>query len=540
MEAPKPPTTPTITRSLPRTDAAVSGPPRPFWIDRTGVSFFRRGVRDAAAAATCIAFVARTTRSQGPASRASVVAFRRTVRSPEAPSTRRPRERIASTWSFQRSMAQTSWPAEAKSAAYTEPMAPVPTMAIFNFFSNHFEKTRRAHAAADAHRHHHQLRLAALAFDERMADEARAAHPVGMAERDGPAIDVESLVRNAHTIAAIDDLDREGFVQLPQVDVPDLLAGLLEELRHREHRADSHLARVAAGDREAAENTERGQIALRGFLVTHDHGGRSAVGELAGVARGDAAAFDRGLDLRHALVGGIGADALVLGRGHFVDRILAGRLVDHLHLGGDGHDLVLELAGGACFRRALLALHAVPVLVFARDLVAARHVLGGLQHRPVDLAVMPVQPLVLEMVLVHLVLHQRDRFHAARDVDPALASEDALRRERDRLQTRGAETVHRHSRHRHWAACADRDLAGNVPAGRAFGIGAADDHVLDLVGVDLGALQRAVHHVAAHLGAMGVVERAPPAPAKRRARRGHNDSFGHLLLLFVEPLAGLG
>src|SRR4051812_3977011 len=248
MEAPKPPTTPTITRSLPRTDAAVSGPPRPFWIESTGVSLFRRGVRDAAAVATCIAFVARTTRSQGPASRAPVVAFRRTVRSPEAPSTRRPRERIASMCSFQRSMAHTSWRAEAKSAAYTEPIAPVPTIAIFNFFSNDFKKTRRAHAAADAHRRDHQLRLAAFAFDERMADEPRAAHAVGMAERDGAAIDVESLVRDAHTVAAIDDLDREGFVQLPQVDVGDLFAGLLEELRHGEHRADSHFARVAAGD----------------------------------------------------------------------------------------------------------------------------------------------------------------------------------------------------------------------------------------------------------------------------------------------------
>src|SRR3954467_670373 len=358
MEAPKPPTTPTITRSLPRTDAAVSGPPRPFWIESTGVSLFRRGVRDAAAAATCIAFVARTTRSQGPASRASVVAFRRTVRSPEAPSTRRPRERIASTWSFQRSIAQTSWPAEAKSAAYTEPMAPVPTMAIFNFFSNHFEKTRRAHPAADAHRHHHQLRLAPLAFDERMADEARAAHPIGMAEGDGPAIDVESLVRNAHTIAAIDHLDREGFVQLPQVDVFDLLAGVLEELRHREYRADSHLARVAAGDRKAAENTKRGQIALRGFLVTHDHGGRRAVGELAGVARGDAAALDGGLDLRHALVGGVGADALVLGGDDLLHRLVPGVLVDHLLLHGDRRDLVLELAFGARLGRARLALHA--------------------------------------------------------------------------------------------------------------------------------------------------------------------------------------
>ena len=37
-EAPKPPTTPTATRSSPSTAAAASGPPRPFWIESTSVS----------------------------------------------------------------------------------------------------------------------------------------------------------------------------------------------------------------------------------------------------------------------------------------------------------------------------------------------------------------------------------------------------------------------------------------------------------------------------------------------------------------------
>src|SRR5207237_7433749 len=40
-------------------------------------------------------------------------------------------------------------------------------------------------------------------------------------------------------------------------------------------------------------------------------------------------------------------------------------------------------------------------------------------------------------------------------------------------------------------------LPRDVPAGGALGIGAADDHVLDLVSVDPGALERGVHHVPA-------------------------------------------
>src|SRR5687767_12892253 len=174
--------------------------------------------------------------------------------------------------------------------------------------SGHLEKTGGAHAAADAHRHHHELRAAALALDQRVPGEARAGHAVGMAERDGAAVHVQAVVRNADAVAAVDHLHREGLVQLPQIDVFHLLSGLFQELRYREHRADAHLFRIAAGGGEAAENAQRFQVAARGFPLGHDHAGGSAVGKLARVAGGDAAALDRRLDLRHPLVVGVGAD----------------------------------------------------------------------------------------------------------------------------------------------------------------------------------------------------------------------------------------
>jgi hypothetical protein len=217
----------------------------------------------------------------------------------------------------------------------------------------------------------------------------------------------------------------------------------------------------------------------------------------------------------------------VLGGGDFLHRLGAGVLVHHLHLGGDRRDLVLELALGARLGGLLLAARAVLVLLFARDAVLLRHVLGGLQHRPIGLGRVAVQPLVLEVVLVHLVLHQRDRLDAAGDVDLALARQDALARHRDGLQAGGAETVHRQAGHRVRAAGADRDLARDVPAGGALGIGAADDHVLDLVGVDPGALEGGVHHVPAHLGAVRHVERAAPALAQRGAGGRDDDGFSH-------------
>ena len=90
-------------------------------------------------------------------------------------------------------------------------------------------------------------------------DQPGAAHAVRMADGDRAAVDVEAVVGDAEPIAAVDHLHGERFVQLPEVDVLDLRAGLLEQLRHREHRADAHLVRLAAGDGEAAEDAERRQ-----------------------------------------------------------------------------------------------------------------------------------------------------------------------------------------------------------------------------------------------------------------------------------------
>src|SRR5207344_2925136 len=105
--------------------------PSPFWIDRTTVSGPIRGEADCAADSTCIALVATITRSQRPASAGLVVAWIGTVRSPDGPSRRRPLLRIACTCSLHASMAHTSCPADASNAAYTLPIAPQPSTAIF-------------------------------------------------------------------------------------------------------------------------------------------------------------------------------------------------------------------------------------------------------------------------------------------------------------------------------------------------------------------------------------------------------------------------
>ena len=60
--------------------------------------------------------------------------------------------------------------------------------------SRDLEQAGGALAATDAHRDDGIFRAASLAFDQRVAGHACAAHAVGMADRDGATIDVEAII----------------------------------------------------------------------------------------------------------------------------------------------------------------------------------------------------------------------------------------------------------------------------------------------------------------------------------------------------------
>src|SRR5258707_5236724 len=239
--------------------------------------------------------------------------------------------------------------------------------------SNHLEKTRGAHAPSDAHGDDDVLRAAALALYQCVAGEPRSGHAVGVAEGDRAAVDVQALVRDAEPVAAVDHLHRERLVQLPQADVLHPQARARKQSRHREHRADAHFVRLAAGDREAAEDPERLQVALFGELRIHHDAGGGAVGELARVPGRDRAAFDRRLDLGDTFERRVGADAFVPLFRDFLDPAFPRVLVGFLRAHGDRKNLLLEPAAGLGGRCALLALHAGLVLALAADVVA----LGG-------------------------------------------------------------------------------------------------------------------------------------------------------------------
>src|SRR5690606_9895197 len=116
-----------------------------------------------------------------------------------------------------------------------------------------FEQPRRAHAATYAHGHHPVAQIAPLHLAHKVAWGARAGHAEGMAYGDGAAVDVELLIVDLQPVAAVEALRGEGFVEFPQIDVVHLQPLGLEQLGHREDRADAHFLRLAAGDGEATE-----------------------------------------------------------------------------------------------------------------------------------------------------------------------------------------------------------------------------------------------------------------------------------------------
>jgi hypothetical protein len=239
---------------------------------------------------------------------------------------------------------------------------------------------------------------------------------------------------------------------------------------------------------------------------------RRSVAELAGVAGRDDAAGHGRADVADALIGGAGADALVIGDRDFL-AAQAHDGVGHAGRHRDGCDLVLEQTRLERCAGLLLAGGAVAVHALAGYAVALGHLLGGLQHVPVNRRLVHLQPGVGNHVLVGFLLHARDALHATGDEDVALASDDALRGHCDGLQAAGAEAVDGDAAGGDGQPGTQRDLARDVGAGGALGCGTAHENIFDLGAFDAGASHRGLHRVAAQRGAVGHVEGALPALA---------------------------
>src|ERR1700676_4680443 len=182
-------------------------------------------------------------------------------------------------------------------------------------------------------------------------------------------------------------------------------------------------------------------------------------------------------------------------------------------------NLPAPCAAPAPRRCAQLAADSVFILSLFGYVVALGDLFGGLQHVPVQGGLVLVQPWIAAHMRIHLVLHARKALHAPGDDHHGALGHDPLRRERDRLQSRAAETVDAQARRGHGKSGAQRNRARNVAARRALTEGGAHDDVLDFGGLDAGALHRVPHRMRTESGAVSHVERTLPTLAKAGARR---------------------
>ena len=154
-----------------------------------------------------------------------------------------------------------------------------------------FEQRRRAHPAADAHRHARRTSRRGAAFDQRMADQARRPlMPNGWPIEIAPPFTLRrsgampSRSRQYSTCTAKASLSSHSPMS------STVRPWRSQQPRHREHRADAHFVGLAAGHLEAAEACPAAPSPALGAarsISTHD---RCPVGQLARIARGDDAA----------------------------------------------------------------------------------------------------------------------------------------------------------------------------------------------------------------------------------------------------------
>jgi len=158
-------------------------------------------------------------------------------------------------------------------------------------------------------------------------------------------------------------------------------------------------------------------------------GSQPATAKLRRIAGGDGRIFDAGnrtLERREPFKGRVRAIAFIVLEVDVLFRHLAGVFILVELPARKLHDFLIEPAGRLACGRTLLALQRVLVLRFARDVVLLRDVVGGVEHRHIDVGRMTQKPLFGVELGVDIVLHHRDRFDAAADDHVGIINDDAL------------------------------------------------------------------------------------------------------------------
>lgn len=239
------------------------------------------------------------------------------------------------------------------------------------------ENCRHTHTSTNAHGGASDLGALALHLGEQSGDLASTSGTQGMTHSDGTSegvdlVDVQVKVLNAH-----DGLGSESLVELEDIDILDLDAGLLASSGNSVSRADTHDARRAANDGGGDVLAGDGETETLSSLALHQEDSGGTVRDLGGVTAGGGTT-ESGLKLGKGLGSGALTDTLILGDN---DLLLVTLLVlDH---GLNGNDLAVELALLLGLGSLLVRKCSESILLLAVNVVLGGNVLGGHTHREV-------------------------------------------------------------------------------------------------------------------------------------------------------------
>ena len=341
-----------------------------------------------------------------------------------------------------------------------------------------------------------------------------------MTQSDRAALHVYLLVRNAQFLHPCHRHGSERFVALEQVDVADRHARLLQRVLRRRNGAGQHPHRVGGTHRQVVNAGARLEAVFLHRLFRGDQHGSGGVAVLAGDTGGDHAAFVHRLQACQHFQRGASAYGLVGGE---------------IAVGGN---LALEPAVLDRFMGAAVRFNRERFHGLARDVPLVGDHLGGLDLVHFLGAVAGVPALCADERALEAVLLAHDHgggngnavhgLRAACHHQILRAGHHALSGEVHSLLRGAALAVDGHARHFLRHACNQPCGAADVASLTANGIAAAPHHVVNVGGVNLGALHQRLDRVRSEVRRVQMGKAALLA-ANGGANSVNNISFRHFL-----------
>ena len=374
-----------------------------------------------------------------------------------------------------------------------------------------------------------------------------------MTERDRTAIDVDLVAIELEIADVFLGHDREGLVDLEQVDVVDAEACPRQHLARRRHRSVQHQGRRVPhiGHRDHAGARLE---AMRPGIIRRSQQDRRRAVDHAGRVSGMMHEVD-------VEIGIFRQDELAVGRSPVVDRVVGDRRKGRLQAGQTLHrglrpriflaiereaavlainrnEALLEITARDRLRGALLAFETERVDVLPGDAFERCHGVGA--HPLMRLRVPGAQAQIAvvhhERPLAATAFH-RHHFGTAGDDEILGARHDRGRRHVDAGDPGAAETIERDAAGAHVIAGVERRHPPQIAALRtALGAGAPDD-VVDIGGIDAGALGQRTKHRCAELLRVNARQRplAGLANAARRPAGIDDQCVNHVSVLVSLP-----